>query len=122
MEPSTQPSRRAEGTGRGSSLTSFGRHGTEVSWSACTEGSSQGVTPRTRGLRGGPLGCGSRAIPFEPGVSASEPGGSPNLDDLLPPEVRIFLDGGHELMRKTRGEETRALVEDGGAGTSRNVT
>ena len=33
---------------------------------------------------------------------------------LLPLEVPIFLDGEHELMRRTR-EETRALVEDGGA-------
>ena len=38
---------------------------------------------------------------------------SPNLADLLPPEVRVFLDGEHELMRRTR-EEIRALVEDGG--------
>ena len=39
--------------------------------------------------------------------------GSPNLAGLLPPEVPIFLEGEHELMRRTR-EETRALVEDGG--------
>ena len=39
--------------------------------------------------------------------------GSPNLADLLPPDARVFLDGEHELMRRTR-EETRALVEDGG--------
>ena len=40
--------------------------------------------------------------------------GSPNLADLLPPEVRFFLGvGEQELMRRTR-EETRAHVEDGG--------
>ena len=39
-------------------------------------------------------------------------GGSPNVADLLPPEVRFFLDGEHELPRRTR-EETNALVEDG---------
>ena len=39
--------------------------------------------------------------------------GSPNLADLLPPEVRVFLDGEHELMRRMR-EETRALVEEDG--------
>ena len=39
--------------------------------------------------------------------------GSPKLTDLLPPEVRDFLDGEHELTRRTR-EETNALVEDGG--------
>ena len=39
--------------------------------------------------------------------------GSPNLADLLPPEVGVFLCGGHELVSRTR-EETNALVEDGG--------
>ena len=35
---------------------------------------------------------------------------SPNLADLLPPDVRFFLDGEHKLMRRTK-EETRALDE-----------
>ena len=39
--------------------------------------------------------------------------GSPKLTDLLPPEVRDFLDGEHELVQRTR-EETNTLVEDGG--------
>ena len=36
-----------------------------------------------------------------------------NLADLLPLDVRIFLNGEHKLMRR-RKEETRSLVEDGG--------
>ena len=41
--------------------------------------------------------------------------GSPELADLLPPEVRVFLDGERELMRRTM-EEMNAIVEDcGGA-------
>ena len=38
---------------------------------------------------------------------------SPKLADLLPPEIRVFLGGEHEPMRRTR-EETDALIEDGG--------
>ena len=89
MEPFTQPSRQAEGTGCGSSLTSFGRHGTN----ACAE-------------------VGSACVDLAPHRSNLVEG-SRNLAGLLPPEVRIFFDGEHELMRRTR-EETRALFEDGG--------
>ena len=32
-------------------------------------------------------------MPFEPDVTASESGWSPNLADLLPPEVRLVEDG-----------------------------
>ena len=37
--------------------------------------------------------------------------GSPELANLLPPEVRVFLDGEQELVRRTM-DETNALVED----------
>ena len=89
-EPSTQPSRRAEGTGCRLSLASFGHDGTDVSWSACSGGSSQGVAPRTEVYEVGPAAvdlapCRSNLVSLPANLE-----GSPNLADLLPPHVDIF--------------------------------
>ena len=90
---------------------SFGRHGTDVSWSACSGGGSQ-----SRGRRVHEMGpSGVDLAPYRSNLVSlpASLDGSPNLADLLPPEVCVLLGGEQELVRRTK-EETNALVDDGG--------